>query len=191
MHAVFLGRGGTINVEVNYLHRPEDFAFVPGAPEAIARLNAAGLPVIVVTNQAGIARGYYGERELHALHAHMQALLAEQGAHIDAFYFCPHHPDFTGACPCRKPAPGMLLAAAADLGIDLARSWLAGHTLSDLKAARAAGCHALLVRTGYGREVEAAWTQARQAPHSDAVVDDLPAAVAFVLDRLVDHPGST
>lgn len=180
--AVFVDRDGTINVEVNYLHRPADFEFIPGAPEAIGHLNRAGWLVIVVTNQAGIARGYYDVAALRRLHAHLQTLLGEHGAHVDAFYWCPHHPEFTGTCDCRKPAPGMLYTAAADLGIDLQRSWLIGDSAGDLGAARAAGCRAILVRTGYGAALEA---QLRRQPapvdRPEAIVDGLPQAVEYLL----------
>lgn len=180
--AIFLDRDGTINVEVNYLHRPDDFHFVPGAPQAIARLNTAGFLVVVVTNQAGIARGYYGEAGLHRLHAHLQTLLADHGAHVDAFYFCPHHPEFTGVCACRKPAPGMLQAAARDLPIDLPRSWLIGDSAGDLGAARAAGCRAILVRTGYGAALEAQFAPgSSETIPAEAVVDALPEAVDYLL----------
>jgi D-glycero-D-manno-heptose 1,7-bisphosphate phosphatase len=180
--AVFLDRDGTINVEINYLHRIADLDLIPGVPAAIRALNDAGLLVIVVTNQAGIARGYYDEAALHALHEHMAEALATEGAHIDGFYFCPHHPDFSGPCACRKPRPGMLLQAAEDHRIDLAQSWMIGDSAGDLGAARAAGCRAVLVRTGYGREVEAQIV-AGELPRPDAIVDDIGAAVRLILAR--------
>jgi D-glycero-D-manno-heptose 1,7-bisphosphate phosphatase len=180
--AVFLDRDGTINVEVNYLHRIDDLVLVPGAAGVIARLNRAGLPVIVVTNQAGIARGMYDVAAMEALHAHLQTLLAGHDAHIDAFYFCPHHPDFTGACACRKPEPGMLLRAAADHGLDLSRSWLIGDSAGDMGAGRTAGCRTILVRTGYGTEVERRIEQDEGGKRPDAVVASLPEAVTYILD---------
>jgi D-glycero-D-manno-heptose 1,7-bisphosphate phosphatase len=160
---------------------------IPGAAEAIRALNDAGYLVIVVTNQAGIARGYYDEAALHVLHDHLHASLAAQDARIDAVYFCPHHPDFTGACACRKPMPGMLTQAAADHGIDLTHSWLVGDSAGDLGAARAVGCRAILVRTGYGRAVESALA-AGAAPRPDAIVDDIGAAARWILatDRASD-----
>src|SRR3712207_4894921 len=169
--AVFLDRDGTINVEVNYLYRPDDFAFVPGAPEAIGRLNRAGFPVVVVTNQAGIARGFYTAEDVVALHDHLQRRLAPFGARVDAFYFCPHHPDFTGECACRKPAPGMLLQAARELGLDLGQSWLVGDSAGDIGAAAAAGCHAILVRTGYGAALERSLRASSGDPLPETVVD--------------------
>ena len=135
--AVFLDRDGTINVERDYLHRIEDFAFIPGAPEAIARLNRAGFLAIVVTNQSGVARGYYPREAVCRLHEHIRHLLGRYHAAIDGFYVCPHHPT-EGAdayridCDCRKGAPGMLLQAARDHGVDLRRSFMVGDKLIDL-----------------------------------------------------------
>jgi D-glycero-D-manno-heptose 1,7-bisphosphate phosphatase len=184
--AVFLDRDGTINVEVNYLHRVADFAMIPGAAEAIARLNRAGWPVIVVSNQAGIARGLYDVVALEHLHAHLQQVLARHGAHVDAFYVCPHHPDFTGPCACRKPAPGMLLRAAEEHSIDLARSWLIGDSVGDMGAGRAAGCHTILVRTGYGETVERHIDDG-SGERPDAIVAALPDAVAYILATASDQ----
>lgn len=184
--AVFLDRDGTINVERNYLHRPADMELIAGVPEAIARLNAAGLLVVVVTNQAGIARGYYTEADMHALHAHLSALLAACGGRLDAIYFCPHHPEFTGACACRKPAAGMLLAAGRDHGIDMGRSWLIGDSAGDIGAGRAAGCRTILVRTGYGAALERS-LRADDEGRPDLVVDALPDAVDYLLSASA-HP---
>ncbi len=178
--AVFLDRDGTINVEVNYLHRIADFGLIPGAAQAIKALNQAGLLVIMVTNQAGIARGYYDQAAMHALHAHLSQVLAAEGAHIDAIYFCPHHPDYSGTCDCRKPAPGMLQQAAVEHSIDLARSWLVGDTAGDIGAGRAVGCRTILVRTGYGAQLEAQ-LQVGAGPQPEAVVDDVAAAATYIL----------
>lgn len=180
--AIFLDRDGTLNVEVNYLHRIEDLALVPGAAGAVRSLSQAGFLVIVVTNQAGIARGYYDETALHALHEEIQLRLSAEGARIDAFYFCPHHPDFGGACACRKPAPGMLRQAAQDYGIDLAGSWIIGDTSGDIGAGSAVGCRAILVRSGYGAQAEAAIGSATM-PQPEVIVDDLSAAVAYILEH--------
>lgn len=151
--AVFLDRDGTINVEKSYLYRAEEFEFIPGAPEAIRLLKEAGFLVVVVTNQSGIARGYYDEAAVHRLHRFVDGELARVGAAIDAYYLCPHHPQHgSGECSCRKPLPGMLLQAAADHRIDLAGSYLVGDKSSDLEAGLAAGCRAILVGTGYGAE---------------------------------------
>lgn len=153
--AVFLDRDGTINQEKDYLYRPEEFAFIPGAPEAIRILKAAGYLVVVVTNQSGVARGYYGEAEVKRIHNHMDELLAEQGAAVDAYYYCPHHPDkglngYRIDCDCRKPLPGMLFKAAADHDIKLSASWMIGDKSADIEAGIKAGCRTALVLTGYG-----------------------------------------
>ena len=183
--ALFLDRDGVINVEVNYLHRPNDVVLVPGVAHAIAQANAFEIPVIVITNQAGIARGKYGPAELAAVGQRIDQLLGT--AIIDATYHCPHHPEGTVAelrieCECRKPAPGMLLQAAAEHGLDLANSIFVGDKASDLSAARAAGCGAVLVRTGYGTQVEV--ELGANHPLYDQVFDSLVDAMPYILMRL-------
>jgi len=177
--AVFLDRDGTINVEKEYLHRAEEFVFIPGAPEAIKLLKEAGFLVIVVTNQSGVGRGYYDEEAVHRLHRYMDGELARRGASVDAYYLCPHHPlhgigDYRRECDCRKPLPGMLLEAARDFTIDLADSYIVGDKLADVEAGRAAGCRPLLVRTGYGEE------QSARLPAGVPVYDDILAAVRAI-----------
>jgi D-glycero-D-manno-heptose 1,7-bisphosphate phosphatase len=179
--AVFLDRDGTLNEEVGYLCRPEDVVLVPGVAQALARLNALGIPVLVVTNQAGIGRGKYGWAEFQAVMDRIGALLAEGGAHMDGVYAAPHHPKGLGAYghpdhPDRKPNPGMLLRAAQEHGVDLSRSWMIGDKLLDLEAGRNAGCRVALVRTGYGSQVDAG--------RADLVAADLPSAVARILAEL-------
>ena len=156
--AVFLDRDGTINVEREYLHKIEDFEFIPGTPEAIRALKSAGFLVIVVSNQSGIARGYFDEQAVKTLHRHIQDKLSWHGTSIDAFYFCPHHPtkgvgDHKAVCNCRKGEPGMLLQAAKEHDIDLANSFMVGDKLADVEAGVRAGCQSILVLTGYGRSV--------------------------------------
>lgn len=158
--AVFLDRDGTINVEKDYLYRVEDFQFISGAPEALRRLKAAGFLLIVVTNQSGVARGYFPREAVCRLHEHLQRQLLKVSAAIDGFYVCPHHPvegqgEYQVDCDCRKGAPGMLLQAAGDHGIDLSRSFMIGDKLADIEAGVAAGCQPVLVRTGYGARDEA------------------------------------
>lgn len=148
--AVFLDRDGTINVEKTYLYRVEDWEWVPGAKEAIRKFKQSGYRVVVVSNQAGIARGMYEPSDVDLLHRFVQQELACIGTTIDAFYCCPHHPDFSGNCPCRKPAPGMLTQAALDLNLDIARSWMVGDKFIDVQAGHAAGVQSVMVRTGYG-----------------------------------------
>lgn len=154
--AVFLDRDGTINLEKDYLHKPEEFVFVPGAVEAIRLLNQAGYLVVVVTNQSGVARGYYDEAAVLQLHQYIDSLLQVEGCHVDAWYYCPHHLDgntpYNRECGCRKPLPGMLNNAAQELGIDLSHSWMVGDKKIDVDAGLAAGCRPVLVLTGYGAE---------------------------------------
>ena len=154
--AVFLDRDGTVNIEKEYLYRADQFEFTPGAVEAINLLNQSGYLVVVVTNQSGVARGYYGEADVERLHSHIDQLLQSHGGRVDAWYYCPHHasgkPPYNRECHCRKPLPGMLLQAAADHGIDLSRSWMVGDKLVDIEAGLAAGCKPVLVMTGYGAE---------------------------------------
>ena len=146
---VFLDRDGVINADIGYLWRREDFVWIPGAPAAIRLFNERGRPVGVVTNQSGVARGYYTEQDVESLHRWMNAELNRQGARIDAFYFCPHHPDgaipeYTRVCDCRKPQPGMLLQAMEDWRADPAKSVLIGDKESDVAAAAAAGIRGYL-----------------------------------------------
>ncbi len=179
--AVFLDRDGTINDEVEYLHEPDDLRLLPGAAQAIRLLNQAAVPAILVTNQAGIGRGYYSETAMCALHRELAARLASRGAHLDAIYHCPHQPD--DDCNCRKPSPGMLLRAAAEHGIDLLRSFVIGDKISDLEAGRRVGSHTILVLTGYGREE---WRAVQQGDFNpNHVGADLLAAVRWILGREV------
>ncbi len=154
--AVFLDRDGTINVEKDYLYKVEDFEFIAGAPEAIRALKNAGFLVIVVTNQSGVARGYYELDDVACLHEHIQAELAKHNIAIDAFYVCPHHPEkglgeYLRSCNCRKGAPGMLLQAAAEYNVDLSHSYMVGDKIADIEAADNAGCKPIMVKTGYGQ----------------------------------------
>lgn len=176
--AVFLDRDGTLNEEVDYLHRPEDLDLIPGAAAAVARLNVRGIPVIVVTNQSGIGRGYYGMEDFLRVMDRMEALLAEEGARMDAVYVAPHHEKGLGDFahpdhPDRKPNPGMLTRAAAEHGLDLSASWMVGDKAIDLEAGRAAGCRVALVRTGYGSGVD--------GKLADLVAADLAEAVDRIL----------
>ena len=145
---VFFDRDGTINEDVGHLHRPEELRFVEGMPEFIARWNDWGWRVVVVTNQSGIARGLYDEDAMRGLHRVMNERLKEKGAHVDAFYFCPHHPDFTGPCRCRKPEPGMLQRALADFEVDPSDCLLFGDSRSDMEATARCGVKAVLVTPG-------------------------------------------
>ena len=177
--AVFLDRDGTINIEKEYLYQAKDFEFIPGVPEAIRLLNQAGIMVVVVTNQSGVARGYYTEEDVENLHRHIASELEDSGAHVDAWLYCPHHPTGRGSyalpCDCRKPLPGMLAEAARRYDIDLENSTMVGDKLADIEAGLAAGCRTILVRTGYGADEEQ-----YVAPRT-VVCDDLLSAVKYLL----------
>lgn len=152
--ALFLDRDGVLNEDRGYVYRWEDFRWIAGAREAVAAFNRAGWLVIVVTNQSGVGRGYYAEADVHALHARMQEDLAVDGAHIDAFYHAPQHPEAPVEAyrhpdpPLRKPNPGMILQALEDWPIDREASVLVGDKGSDLEAARRAGVRGVLFAGG-------------------------------------------
>ncbi len=152
--AAFLDRDGTIIAERDYLADPGGVELLPGAVAGLRALRAAGYALVLVSNQSGIARGLYGLPEYHAVQARVEDLLRQGDVAIDGSYFCPHHPDFTGPCDCRKPAPGLYHRAAADLHLDLARSLFVGDKLSDVLPAAIFGGTGILVRTGYGRQHE-------------------------------------
>lgn len=177
--AVFLDRDGTINIEKEYLYRINDFEFIEGVQEAIRLLNEAGIMVVVVTNQSGVARGYYTEEDVESLHRHIANELKISGAHIDAWLYCPHHPDGRGSyalpCDCRKPLPGMLNNAATRYNIDLENSTMIGDKLADIEAGKTAGCRTILVRTGYGAADE------QYVDSQTVVCDDLLSAVNCLL----------
>ncbi len=138
--AVFFDRDGTINVDTGYLHEPEKLRFIKGVPELIQRYRAEGYLIIVITNQSGIARGLYTLKQMEQLHAIMNdRLRREFGTQIDAFYYCPHLPEITGECRCRKPKPGLFLDAMKDFNIDMSQSISIGDSLRDEQASRAAG----------------------------------------------------
>ncbi|MBI4889277.1 MAG: HAD family hydrolase [Acidobacteria bacterium] len=184
--AVFLDRDGVIIEDIGYLGDPALIRFIPGAPAAIRRLNERAVKVIVVTNQAGVARGYYPESAIAAVHRRISELLAAESAHVDAFFYCPHHPrhglpPYRQECACRKPQPGMILQGAAQFGADLARSVLIGDKHSDILAAHNAGTRSILVMTGYGR---AHWSNWSDPVKPDFIAEDLPSAVDLVIPLL-------
>lgn len=152
--AYFFDRDGTLNEDKGYVHRWDQFRWRPGAVAAIKELNSVGILVVVVTNQGGIAHGYYTEADMQALHQKMNLDLFRHRAHIDAFYHCPHHPKgsvpkFSISCSCRKPQPGLLLQAIAEYNIDVRRSVMIGDKETDLRAGSAAGiCSLKLVDRG-------------------------------------------
>ena len=155
---IFLDRDGTINEEVEYLHRPSDLKILRGVISALHRFKALGFRLVIVTNQAGVARGYYGEEDVKALHCYLNRLLAEEGAQIDRFFYCPHHPvhglgQYRIACHCRKPETGMFEMAEKEFPIDKAHSYLIGDTLSDMEAGERYGVRTVLIGTGYGKGI--------------------------------------
>ncbi|MBA4422516.1 MAG: D,D-heptose 1,7-bisphosphate phosphatase [Syntrophus sp. (in: bacteria)] len=159
--AVFLDRDGTINEETGYMDRLEKLKLIPVAAEAIRLINASGMKAVVVTNQSGVARGFFDEAFVEAVHMRLRKMLWTERAFLDGIYFCPHHPTegrerYLMTCNCRKPAPGLILQAAAELNLDPARSYMVGDTLKDIEAGARAGAQGILVRTGYGAESAAA-----------------------------------
>ena len=173
--AVFLDRDGVLIREVNYLRRPEQVRLIKGSAEAVAGLRRAGLRVVVITNQSGVARGYLTLATLAKVHARLRRELRAKGARLDGLYLCPHGPD--EGCPCRKPKIAMIEAASKRLKLDVARSFLVGDTTTDLAAARNAGCAGLLVRTGKG---------GRDGKHRAKAVKtfrDLAAAARWIVER--------
>ena len=172
--AIFLDRDGTLNVEVDAVLKPADLKLIAGAGDAVRRINDSGLLAILVTNQAILARGDCDVPGLERIHSELQRLLAAEGGRLDAIYYCPHHPDYTGACDCRKPAPGMILQAQADFDIDLANSWVIGDSMKDIRVSRNVGAHSALVKTGKaGRD-------AGPDDIPDGVFDSLEEAVMFI-----------
>ncbi len=176
--AVFLDRDGTIIQEKDYLADPEGVVLVSGAVEALERLRRAGLALVVVTNQSGIARGLYTLDQYRAVARRLDELLKAREVQPDATYFCPHHPDFTGPCSCRKPDTGMYREAARDLELDLARSFFVGDRIKDILPARELGGRGVLVRTGYGAREEV------DLPRDMEAVDGLPEAASWILERV-------
>lgn len=176
--AVFMDRDGTINREVGYVDHLEKFELLSGAAEAIRRLNARGFKTVVVTNQSGVARGYFSEDFVRELHRELAVQLARHGAHLDGIYYCPHSPG--AGCDCRKPVPGMLLKAAAELDIDLGRSYVVGDKQVDVELAHRVGASGILVLTGYAGQ-EPGRDPAQPPVQPDFVAQDLLGAVDWVL----------
>jgi D-glycero-D-manno-heptose 1,7-bisphosphate phosphatase len=186
--AVFLDRDGTINEEVGYVNHLSRVKLYPGVAEAIRRLNAARVPAIVVTNQSGVARGYFSEELVRKVHERIAQELAAHSARLEAFYYCPHHPDapieaYRVVCRCRKPSTGMLEGAAQRFQIDLASSYVVGDSYRDMQLGFNAGARTILVLTGYGRgEFEHRISSWPRKP--DRVSENLIEAVEFILEEL-------
>jgi D-glycero-D-manno-heptose 1,7-bisphosphate phosphatase len=173
---VFLDRDGVVLRLVPYLSRPEEMELYPGVGAHLRRLQEAGFALVVITNQSAVARGILTPSRLEELHRLLREMLARDGVTLDGIYVCPHHPDFTGPCACRKPEPGLLTQAAEELGLDLESSFLVGDRWDDIEAARRAGARGILVRTGYGEEESKV-----RGKGAASILEDLPAAVRWIL----------
>lgn len=186
-NAVFLDRDGTINEETGYLHEPEKLVLIPGAAQAIKRLNIGGWAVVCISNQSGVARGYFPVEAVERVNERLKELLALEDAFIDRIYFCPHHPlegntPYRQDCLCRKPEPGMIHRAANEMEIDLCRSYLIGDSLTDLKTAFNSGLRSVLVLTGYGKEtLKKIKSLGYRMP--DYLSSDLAGAVDWILEH--------
>jgi histidinol-phosphate phosphatase family protein len=181
IRAVFLDKDGTLIENVPYNVDPVRIRMLPGAAEGLEALHAAGYRIIVVSNQSGIARGYFAENALGAVENRLREMLAQIGVPLAGFYYCPHHPEgvdlrYAIVCWCRKPQPGLLFQAAADLEIDLRQSWLIGDILDDVEAGRRAGCKTILLNNGNETE----WVYSRYR-HPHRVALDLREAATRIL----------
>ncbi|MFH1386439.1 MAG: D-glycero-beta-D-manno-heptose 1,7-bisphosphate 7-phosphatase [bacterium] len=179
--AVFLDRDGTIIEDTGYIKSPKEIKFIPGAIEAIKQLQLAGYKIIIISNQAGVARGYYSEDMLQTIDKTVHRLVLHGGAHIDASYYCPHHPEhgvypYKQECDCRKPFPGLIKKAEKDLKLDLSRSFMVGDKTTDIEAGQKAGVKTVMVLTGRGKE-----EQNMVANKPNYLADDLEAAAAWIL----------
>jgi D-glycero-D-manno-heptose 1,7-bisphosphate phosphatase len=189
--AVFLDRDGTINEEVGYLDSLDKLKIIPGAYEAIRLINESEMKAVVISNQAGVARGLFPEDFVKITHEYLQNALRKKGAYIDNFYYCPHHPTegiepYRQVCNCRKPAPGMLLQAAQDLNIDLTRSYLVGDRFRDMEAAKKAGVKGVLVKTGFGQSLLQYDGPDKETAEGkpDFIAADILEAVRWILDQV-------
>ncbi len=185
---VFLDRDGTVNVEIGYIHNVNDLVLIPGAAQSIKRLNEASIAAILITNQSGAARNYYPESHIQDLHKRLKHLLAEQGAFLDAIYYCPHlpdgsNPDLTKICSCRKPAPGLIeLAYEQNPQLNKEQSFMVGDKEADVGLAANCKMHFVLVKTGYGKETLK--TLKKQNSEPDLVASDINQAVDLILKKL-------
>jgi D-glycero-D-manno-heptose 1,7-bisphosphate phosphatase len=185
--AVFLDRDGTVNEEVGYLRDLGQLTLIPGAAAAIRRLNTSGCKVVLVTNQSGVARGYFPESLVNETHDLLVRMLGEEGARLDGLYYCPHHPragnsPYTRECDCRKPATGLLDRAAKELDIDLGRSFMIGDKWSDVELGHRAGCRSVLVRTGFAHD-DPGNIRPAGGRDPDFIAHDLAEAVEWVLGQ--------
>lgn len=190
---IFLDRDGTINEEVNYLYRPEDLRLLPDTAAAIRLLKEHGFKIVVVSNQAGVARGYYSEADVDALHGYMNGLLRKEGAEIDYFFYCPHHPEhgigaYRMQCHCRKPETGLFERAEQYCKVDKEHSWMIGDKLIDIAAGCNYGVHTALVGTGYGTQVHREQMEKGEQPYDIFAETLMDAARAIVGREAFDTP---
>lgn len=182
--AVFIDRDGTISEEIGYVNHPDRYSLLPRSAEAIKLINDMGLKAVVVTNQAGVARGYFPEWMIKKVHDRLEELLEEKGARLDAIYYCPHHPTageppYRADCDCRKPRTGMIDTASSDMNIDVKNSYMIGDKITDVEFGHRVGAKGIFVKTGYGRgELELfgdSWTT-----KPDYIAEDLLDAVSWI-----------
>jgi D-glycero-D-manno-heptose 1,7-bisphosphate phosphatase len=190
--ALFLDRDGTLIEEVGYLRDSKDIRVIRGSVQAVRRANESGFRVVVVSNQSAVARGMLSETEMLHIQDLVRQAFEQEGARLDAFYYCPHHfeqgkGEYRIQCSCRKPEPGLLFRAAEELGIDLAASFMIGDKLLDIQTAHRAGCPGILVRTGYGAQQWEMISGKKDNPDPMSVPEhvarDLPDAVGWILER--------
>jgi D-glycero-D-manno-heptose 1,7-bisphosphate phosphatase len=193
--AVFMDRDGTISEEVGYINHPTRFRVFPYAARAVRLLNDKGWLAMVITNQAGVARGYFSEDMVQAVHDRFKRELEDNGARLDAIYYCAHHPSvgeppYRFDCDCRKPKPGLIYRAADEFDIDLSKSWMVGDRYTDIELARNAGVSSAFVLTGYGR---GEWEYRRKGwkHEPDLVAEDLLGAIQAIVSETNCRPGST
>ncbi|MEG0215712.1 MAG: HAD family hydrolase [Hungatella sp.] len=185
---VFLDRDGTINEEVHYLYQPEDLQILPGVPRAMKAFRDAGYKVVVVTNQAGVARGYYSCADVERLHAYLNEQLQKEGAWIDHFFYCPHHPEhgigeYKTECTCRKPGIGMFQMAEEFYEVDKARSYMIGDKLLDIEAGNRYGVTGILVGTGYGASIHRQQADNKEEWIYEFYAEDLMGAARIIMQR--------
>ncbi len=188
--AVFLDRDGTLNEEVGYINHIDRFRLFPWSAAAVKKLNQAGIPVVLMTNQSGVARGYFPESLVQEIHSSLKEELGRCGAHLDGIYYCPHHPDgkvpaYRESCDCRKPSPGMMQRAARDLDLDLSASFVVSDRYQDISMGLRAGARGVLLLTGYGKgeHLYHKDTWPRQPDHIAATLLD---AVDWILAQIAD-----
>ena len=194
--AVFVDRDGTISNEVGYIRDPDQFQLMPKSAEAVKLIHESGLKIIVITNQAGVAKGFFTEEMVDQVNKKMEKLLSVQGAYLDGIYYCPHHPEgvvesYRKTCDCRKPASGLLEQASREHDIDLTVSYMVGDKLTDMECANKAGVKGILVLTGYGKDVHKK-IESLNTKKPEYVEDDLFDAAKWIINDLgIERNGDT